>query len=71
MTNSRRTQKGYRLRVYIDAIRDAKMTSDTDWIDQWANSPTWAPYLTKEAWVHYLEECMTKEAEVYFRLEAA
>lgn len=67
----RRSKAGYKLRVYIDAIADARKTSDQEWADQWALSNGDRPYLTKEVWIAYLKDCAIAEAGRYIGKEAA
>jgi hypothetical protein len=67
----KRTKEGYRLRVYIDALNDARTMTNEEWIGQWANDPEWDAYVPLDTWVAYLEKCIVKESEVFFRKEAA
>jgi len=66
---NRRTQKGYKLRVYMDAIKDAKATTDEQWIDQWATSE--GTYVSRVVFLSYLEQCALIEAEKYMAKDAA
>lgn len=68
---NRRTVEGYKLRVYIDAIKDVKAMTDQEWLDQWAISANDSPYLTRTMWISYLESCALIEAEKFATLEAA
>lgn len=67
----RRTQEGYKLRVYFDAIKEAKAMSDEEWTNAWAVSGSNAPYMPKSVWIAYLESCAMKEAEKLVGREAA
>jgi len=66
---NRRTKRGYKLRIYLDALKDAKNTSDEQWLQNWITSGgQWMPRM---AWIAYLEQCVIAETELYFSLEAA
>lgn len=71
MKKNRRTTEGYRLRVYIDAIHDAKAMTDEEWIEAWATNPAHCRYVPRNVWIAYLEQCAIREAEAFMRLEAA
>lgn len=59
----RRTTEGYKLRVYIDAIKDVKSMSKAQWIESQAASEASGPYVTQDMWIAYLEHCAIQEAE--------
>lgn len=67
----RRTKKGYKLRVYIDAIRQIKAMSVEQWTDMQASFPSEESYVSKDMWLSYLEGCAILEAEQLIRTEAA
>lgn len=71
MRKNRRTTEGYKLRVYMDAIKDAKATTDAEWIEAWANNPIHSQYVPRIVWIGYLERCAIQEADRFLRLEAA
>jgi hypothetical protein len=57
----RRTKQGCRLRVYLDAIKQAKAMTQDEWVQNWISSGNrWMP---KDQWISYLETCALKEAE--------
>lgn len=65
----RRTGLGYKLRVYVDAIREVKSMTLNQWIDSQVGSSE--PYRTKEMWLSYLESCAVIEAVKLSYIEAA
>jgi hypothetical protein len=69
--NDRRTSAGWKLRIYMDAIRDAKAMTDDAWIDMQVYSD--ARYLPRDVWISYLEGCALREAEtmIDYNKEAA
>lgn len=67
----RRTKEGYRLRVYIDAIKEAKAMTEAEWVDGWIRGPKDAPYTPLSTWIIYLEQCVIAEASNLMRGEAA
>ena len=71
MKKNRRTVEGYKLRVYIDAIKQARMTTDAEWIEGWASGPSDCAYMPKIVWVSYLERCAIEEAGKLMEQEAA
>jgi hypothetical protein len=56
----RRTSAGYKLRVYMDAIKEVKAMTD----DMWMNSQILSDsrYMPKDVWIAYLEGCALAEA---------
>ena len=68
---NRRTERGYRLRVYLDALRDAKNTSDAQWVENWISGSPNSPFLPRMAWIGYLEQCIIAESSNYFGPEQA
>lgn len=68
---NRRTQDGYRLRVYIDAIKDAKAMTDGEWIEQWSKSGGSEKYISRSMWISYLEHCALQAAECFAQQAAA
>lgn len=59
----RRTKEGYKLRVYMDQIREVKSMSDERWIEEFVKYNKDGPYVPRLAWLAYLEECALIEAE--------
>jgi hypothetical protein len=59
----RRTTDGYKLRVYIDQIKEVRSMSDAEWVDSQATTASSGPYLTRLMWLSYLERCAIQEAE--------
>ena len=66
----KRTTEGYKLRVYMDAIKDAKAITDDQWVAQWIKSVD-AQWIPKSNWIAYLEQCAIGELEKIYRREAA
>ena len=67
----RRTLEGYRLRVYIDAIKEANAMTNAEWIEAWSKQPKHLIYIPKSIWINYLEQCAMKEAEKFLEGRAA
>jgi hypothetical protein len=59
----RRTTEGYKLRIYIDAIKAVKSMSDAEWIETQAACGSSGLYMTRLQWLAYLEGCAIQEAE--------
>lgn len=72
---NRRTAGGYKLRVYIDAIKEVKSMTDQQWLGQWVaewvNRRSNAQYIPRLMWLSYLESCALIEAEQFATKEAA
>lgn len=67
---NRRTDKGYKLRVYLDAIKDVIATSDEEWLNKWIYGQG-GPYISKADFIAYLEACVVVEAEQFLNRMAA
>lgn len=68
----RRTKEGYKLRVYMDQIKEIKAMSDAEWVDQWVKyAGKDDVYVNRLSWLGYLEGCALKEAEKMAQREAA
>ena len=67
----RRTREGYRLRIYIDAIKAVKAMTDAQWVDTQSQRESCGPYMTRLMWLRYLESCALTEAEHMLPSEAA
>lgn len=67
----RRTKEGYKLRIYMDAIKACKAMTDEQWVDQWAASDSRDRYQSRKMWLSYLESCALVEAEKMARKEVA
>lgn len=66
----RRTPEGYKLRVYVDAIQDAKLTSDEEWLTRWvANVNRDSMWISRLTWIAYLEQCALREAKKMMAIE--
>ena len=55
----------------MDAIRDAKATTNSQWIENWVNGNCEGQYITKDMWVSYLEKCALQEAKVFLESKAS
>lgn len=58
--NERRRTEAYKLRLYIDLIKETKAMTIDAWIASQVNSNQ--PYMSKEQWISYLQECANSEA---------
>jgi len=67
---NKRTKQGYKLRIYIDALHQAKNTSPEKWIQEWISGPS-VPYLSQSTWIAYLERCIVTESQTFMRKKAA
>jgi len=68
---NRRTKEGYRLRIYIDAIKAVKAMSEAEWVEMQSKHASIDRYLSRGEWLAYLESCAIQEADKFLRLEAA
>jgi len=68
---NRRTPRGYKLRVYMDAIKEVKFTTDEVWLDQWIKLGGNSPFVSRAGWKYYLEQCALVEAEKYMEGRAS
>jgi hypothetical protein len=75
-TNERRTQAGYKLRVYMDQIKIVEAMTQEEWIAQSveatlnAGLPDWK-YFPKDMWLAYLKESALEEAKLLAVPDAA
>ena len=67
----KRTKEGYKLRIYIDAIKEVKSMSDATWIEIQASQASESPYMTRAMWLAYLEGCAIQEAERMIPMQEA
>ena len=67
----RRTKEGYRLRIYMDQIKQVKAMTDEEWVNNWVIYPISDIYFTRNSWLQYLESCALIEAEKMAKGEAA
>ena len=67
-----RSPERYRLRVYVDALRQAESTSDVEWVENWVRhagpDSIWVP---RQSWITYLKECIVAETTNELTKEAA
>ena len=66
---NRRTPEGFRLRVLIDAIADARATTDAKWLESWI--PSGMPWMSRQTWIDTLERMVVAEATTLVYKEAA
>lgn len=68
----RRTKEGYRLRIYMDQIKEIKAMSDSEWVDQWVKYSTKDDvYVSRLSWIVYLEDCVMIEVNSLLNRGAA
>lgn len=61
---NRRRPEAFKLRVYMDAIKDARNTTDKDWMDRWvAGCNAETQWISRATWISYLEQCALWEAD--------
>lgn len=55
----------FKLKVYIEEIKEVKNMTDEEWLTAYAIHPDKAniPYMSRKMWLGYLEQCAIKEAE--------
>jgi hypothetical protein len=68
---NRRTKEGYKLRVYMDAIKEVKSMSNEEWIATQASYQSQGHYISRAMWLTYLEGCALQEADKLLQREAA
>lgn len=60
----RRRTTAYKLRNYLDAIKQAEAMTDAEWLDNWVRSAgpqtNWIP---RSQWLDYLRGCAILESE--------
>jgi hypothetical protein len=63
VVKERRSPDAWRLRVYVDALQQAEMTTEEQWFESWLSTcaidTPWVPLST---WVNYLRQCVIFEA---------
>lgn len=59
----KKTEKGYKLRVYLDAIKDLDATSDMEWLSGWICNGQGGPYISRKSFRAYLEAYVVIEAK--------
>jgi len=61
--NNRRRPEGYKLRTYIDAIREAENTPLEVWISEWASkADVDSEYISQYTWICMLRHWALDEA---------
>lgn len=64
MRRERRSPKAWRLRVYIDALKEARKMTDQEWIDNWvAHCDANSIFMPRSTWISILEFWAVEEAE--------
>lgn len=72
IVRERRRVIAWKLRVYIDAIREVEATSDQDWLDAWARHCTErCIYVSRQAWIAILKKWALAEAQKLVWKQAA
>lgn len=70
--HNRRKPENYKLRVYMDAIKDAHAMTDEQWIDAWiTGASTECVFISRSAWIQYLNNCVLNEVTNLLMREAA
>lgn len=70
--NDRRTAEGYKLRVYMDALKDVRSMTNEVWLNQWvANAAADTDWISRDQWMNYLTTCILVETEKMLYKEAA
>jgi enoyl reductase-like protein len=62
----RRRPEAYRLRVYIDAIKEVESMTDAAWLDRYVQAALInrnAAWFPRFAWLEYLKACALRESE--------
>lgn len=68
----RRNPAAWKLRIYVDAIKDVERITDEDWLNNWAFAPhTMGPFVPRSTWVAILREWALAEAARLVEREAA
>ena len=68
----RRKPENYKLRVYMDAMQDAKAMTDEQWLDAWIkNADTNSPYVFREQFIAYIDQCILGEVTKLLERESA
>lgn len=57
----RRTKEGYRLRIYLEAIKTAELITDEQWIALEATNE--GRFVSRLQWISHLKQCALSEAE--------
>lgn len=71
MKKERREARMYKLRVYMDAIKDASATSEYQWAKEWArNANADNVFVSRRDWIGYLERCALAEVTNMLRIAA-
>ena len=62
-STERRRPEGFKLRIYIDAIREAEALTNEEWISNWAaNCTVDSEYLSQYNWICLLRKWALQEA---------
>lgn len=65
----RRRQEASKLRAYMDGIKQARETTDEQWVSNWIARRDSSPYMPRTCWIAYLERCALIEAEKLMEVE--
>jgi hypothetical protein len=66
----RRTKEGFRLRAYMDAIREVRTMTDEQWTSNFVLQKG-GSFIPRITYLAYLEHCALVEAEKLLKPEAA
>lgn len=55
-------KREYCLRVYMNAIREAKKKTKEEWLNEWIHCGK-GPFVLQEDWISYLKHCAWKELD--------
>lgn len=68
----RRTLRGWKLRTYIDALKDAQSMTDAQWMEAWVASCTAdSVYIPRTTWIAILQTWALHEAEILTDFDVA
>jgi len=64
LVKERRRAYAWRLRVYIDAVKQAEATTDEEWIDRWvAHAGPDDRFIPRSIWVEILKRWALEEVQ--------
>ena len=70
--HDRRTPEMARLRIYMDAVQDAKATTNEEWLKRWvASASKDTIYVNRESAIQYFEACIMREVNSLLVKDAA
>lgn len=67
----RRRAVAWRLRAYVDAIKEMQAMTDQEWTSQWSTQPGNVVYFSRQTWIATLTHWALREAAELAHQEAA